>query len=399
MCPIVGLTDTVRPALPTIGKLRKGGEAQRNSSGQVVKMGPDLSHFRFTSDRAEVAAAFEDAYGETPALVRIYLPYADVDRNFACWREKWSQGGLVHRCDGETMQIWLGPDGQYHKTPKPCDGGCDEVGRLSVIVPELVQAGYVGYVTLETHGIHDLLSIQGSLLAAAEARAGNDLGLRGIQWNLRRVQERISTPAGNGKRARREKWLVKLEPAADWVQLQLQAAHNATMMLPAPSREAARMHEQEADVVPVDPATGEIIEGTAREVPADTATTAGSNGQAKPPAETHTAQAEQATKATGTTTQTTEAEKPKKKMSLADWHAWWQTKLEEAKALGITGVAPLPEGATPSQIVERGKGLKILMDEKIAERDAILADQAVAAGEDEATEAAYEAIESGEPAF
>jgi hypothetical protein len=259
--PIKGLTDSVQAAFPRIGKLRKGGEAKRNQQGQVVGMGADLDHFRFSSDRPEVVAAFEEAYGEAPALVTAYLPYADVERNFQCWKEKWAAGGLVHRCDGETMTVWQGSDGRYYRTPKPCDGGCDEVGRLSLIIPELVRAGFVGYVVLETHGINDLLSIQASLMAALESRAGNQLGLRGIQWTLRRVKEKVSTPMGNGRRARRDKWLVKLEPAADWVQLQLQTAHNATMMLPAPSAQPAAV--QASQTVQVDPESGEIIDSTA----------------------------------------------------------------------------------------------------------------------------------------
>ncbi len=249
--PIRGLTDTVRPAFRTIGKLRKGGEAKRTTDGKMIKMGDDLSYFRFTSDQPEVIEAFADAYGRTPALVRAYLPYPLVDDNFSCWKEAWSQGGLVHRCDGQTMTIWLDDKGKYQRTPKSCDGGCDEVGRLTLIIPELLRAGYVGYVCLETHGLNDLLSIQACLLAAFASRMGNPLGLRGIEWNVRRVKEKISTPMGNGKRARRDKWLVKIEPAADWVQLQLEHAHAETMALPAPISTPER-------VIDVD--TGEIIE-------------------------------------------------------------------------------------------------------------------------------------------
>ena len=261
--PIKGLTDSVQAAFPRIGKLRKGGEAVRDNNGNVTRMGKDLEYFRFTSERPEAQAAFEEAYGENPALVTAYLPYATAEANFACWKEKWKAGGLVHRCDGETMTIWMGPEGQYHREPKPCDGGCDEVGRLSLIIPELVKAGFVGYVTLETHGINDLLSIQASLLAAFDARGGNPLGLRGILWSLRRVKEKISTPMGNGKRARRDKWLVKLEPAADWVTLQLQSAHNATMMLPPPRPEPAQLTAGDGSMI--DHETGEIVGGPSRD--------------------------------------------------------------------------------------------------------------------------------------
>ncbi len=249
--PIKGLTDSVQAAFPRIGKLCKGGPATRSTDGKMIRMGEDLDHWRFTSDQPEVVAAFEDAYGEAPVLVNAYLPYADVDRAFQTWKEKWAAGGLVHRCDGETMTIWLDDKGKYQRTPRPCDGGCDEVGRLALLIPELVSAGFVGYVTAETHGLNDLLSIQASLMAAAESRIGNPLGLRGIQWRLSRRKEKVSTPMGNGKRGRRDKWLVKLEPAADWVQLQLQQAHAETMALPAPSGIQERV---------VDLETGEIIE-------------------------------------------------------------------------------------------------------------------------------------------
>ncbi len=246
---IIGLTDTVTAAFPTIGRLRKGGPAP-TKDGKITKPGPDLQYFRFTSEQPEVVAAFMDAYGGTPALVRAYLPYPDVETNFSCWKEKWVAGGLVHRCDGQSMTIWLGQDGKYQRGAKACDGGCDEVGRLALIIPELVRAGYVGYVTLETHGLNDMLSIQASLMAAWASRAGNPLGLRGIEWNVRRVKEKISTPGENGKRVRRDKWLVKVEPAADWVQLQLEQAHATTMALPAP-RAVERT---------IDTETGEIVD-------------------------------------------------------------------------------------------------------------------------------------------
>lgn len=232
--PIKGITDSVQAAFPRIGRLRKGGP-KRVKDGKEY-MGADLTYFRFVSDRPEVQAAFTAAYGDKPALINCYLPHAGIEDNFSTWKERWAAGGLVHRCDGETMVLWLGEDGRHYRTPKPCDGGCDEVGRLSLWIPELMRAGYIGYVTLETHGINDLLSIQASLQAGLETRGNNDL--RGIEWRLYRIAETISTPLGPnapGKRARREKWLVKLEPAPQWVALQIEAARaGAYRALPAP---------------------------------------------------------------------------------------------------------------------------------------------------------------------
>lgn len=221
---IKGLTDNVLPAFPRLGKLRKGA-AQENG-----RLGKEQSFWRFASERTDVSAAFTAAFGAQPVAITIYLPYTTVAENFTTWREEWTAGGMVHRCDGENMTIWRTPTGHYDSTPRPCPNAgqdkpaCKPVGRLTVIIPELIQAGYVGYVTMETHSLNDLLSIQASLLAVAEARGHNDMGLRGVPFVLRRVPELISTPGEDGKRVRRQKYLVKLEPLADWVALQLEAS-------------------------------------------------------------------------------------------------------------------------------------------------------------------------------
>lgn len=255
MSPIVGLTDTVMPSFPRLGKLRKGGEKQqRTRNGKTYEIyGEDLPYFRFTSDRPDVMAAFRQAYGDQPTALAVYLPYTTIEQNFATWKEKWARGGLEHRCDGVTMTIWQ-EAGKYVQGAKPCPykdtpdhkDACKEIGRLTVILPELWRAGFVGYVTMETHSLHDIMNIQASLLATLEARGDNPMGLRGIEFTLRKSLETISTP-GDGQRVSRDKYLVRLEPMATWASLQLQAAQQAAMgMLPAPRT--------------VDQATGEIID-------------------------------------------------------------------------------------------------------------------------------------------
>lgn len=248
--PIKNLTDNVIPSFGVIGKLRKGGEKiEIKVEGKTrFKYGEDLDHWRFTSDRPEVEAAFTNAFGEKPRNIKVFIPHATPEEAFSTWCEVWSATSLQHRCDGETAFIWL-ENGKYKRGSKPCPGGHkdgdplnDAVGRLNVIIPELVQAGYVGYVTMETHGKHDILSISKSLQAVYESRRDNPLGLRGVMFDLRRVQEEVSTPgfgaqAEAGKRSKVKKWNVKLEPAADWVRLQLEMAHNQTMMLDEPMKQ------------------------------------------------------------------------------------------------------------------------------------------------------------------
>ncbi len=226
---IKGLTDNVIPRFPRLGKLRKGGEKPATGN----KPGAELSYFRFTSENPAIVGAFHDAYGTQPAMLRVYLPYPSTEMNFSTWKEAWAAGGLVHRCDGETCQIWRTPDGKYSQEPKPCPGGCKEVGRLEVILPELITAGFVGYVTLETHSLHDLMNITATLEAVRQSAQDRPNGLQGIEFVLRRKKERISTPDGKGGRASREKWLVSIEPVPSWAQTYLAMA-SSTLAIDAP---------------------------------------------------------------------------------------------------------------------------------------------------------------------
>jgi hypothetical protein len=267
MMPIRNFTDTIQPRFPRLGKLRKGGERveKTNDKGQkYLTYGEDLDHFRFTSDRPEIIEAFQDAYGETPRTIQVYLPYASPEEAFPTWCELWSTSGLQHRCDGELMVQWL-ENGKYVRGSKPCAGGHekgdplnDAIGRLDMVIPELIEAGFVGYVTLETHSKNDIIAILSTLRAVYESRQGNELGLRGIMFNLRRVQETISVPGygkQEGKRSRANKWLIKLEPAADWVRLQIEMAHASQMELGPGEKLIALPSGEKADVV-----TGEIVD-------------------------------------------------------------------------------------------------------------------------------------------
>lgn len=250
MSPIVGLTDVVTPRLPSLGKLRKGAEKPERGPGR------DLEYFRFDGVKPEINDAFEAIYGSAPGALTVYLPFQTADENFATWQEEWAAGGLVHRCDGRTMNIWREGAG-FSRGAKACpyatgekqrttkNPGCDEIGRLQVLLPDLIKAGHVGTVTLETHSKHDMLNILG-VLKDVEAR-GRDL--RGVPFTLYRRQEEVSTPGEDGKRVTRKKWLVFIEPAAAWVQVRLAIAHASAMALPS------------GDVV--DGETGEILESAA----------------------------------------------------------------------------------------------------------------------------------------
>lgn len=246
--PIRGLTDQVESRFPRLGKLRKGilvDTGKRTRDGKPIMRPKDLDHFRFTSDQPEIEEKFRESFGDKPRSLRVYLPHPTAEQNFQTWQEEWSAGGLVHKCDGQEMIRYRNENGLLVTERKPCpywtgekqrtasNPGCLPVGRLSVILLELVEAGYVGYVTLETRSKNDIVNIMASL-REAEAHcmaAGNAMGLRGIEFRLWRQQEMISTPTPDGKRARRASWLVLLAPSVNWARRQYQIAQQAAMGL------------------------------------------------------------------------------------------------------------------------------------------------------------------------
>src|SRR5262245_30506793 len=141
---IIGLTD--RPAsFPQIGVLRKGGpKKQIEKNGRVVdSYGADLKHFRFDSDDTEATKRFAEIYGDEPRSIRVFVPFRTTAENCEAWKEAWTASSLQHRCDGQTMVRWLTPQGRYSDEPKACPGGCKQVGRLKVIIPELRRLAYV----------------------------------------------------------------------------------------------------------------------------------------------------------------------------------------------------------------------------------------------------------------
>ena len=237
--PIKGLTNQA-PQFPLIGELRKGAPKPENGN----RPGKDLTFFRFTSDLPDVVEAFEAAYDGEPRLINVFLPFQYVDENWEAWQEEWVAGGLKHRCDGEYVVRMLNDDGTY-TDPAPetvkCPGGCKPSGRLKVIIRELGRLAYVLVLTTSKWDIHNL---DGQLRALYEIKRD----LRGIPLQLRRRPERKSMPQGK-KRVRREMWLLSIEAAPTYVQLQL-AAQEAAALPQLP---------ETTDTIVVDVATGEIV--------------------------------------------------------------------------------------------------------------------------------------------
>lgn len=254
--PIKGLTDknSVTPRFTRLGKIRKGVKQVDPKTGKERMI--DLDFFRFTGEgqhAAEIERAFHDAYGAEPVMIRVFLPFATVDENWQTWMEEWGASGLIHRCDGEFMVQWQNPDLTYSKDydchqRKPCPycsgekerteqkPGCDHVGRLAVMIPELLELGYLGYVTVETHSINDLANITASLTdaynKAQDAHRPN--GLQGIEFSLRREFEQIGVryfnqKAGKYIKTRGDKWMIRIDPSREWALAQIETSRRMAL--------------------------------------------------------------------------------------------------------------------------------------------------------------------------
>lgn len=246
---IKGLT-TKEASFPCIGKLRKGSPKQtrQNKEGKSYEIqGKDLDHFRFDTKDSRALEDFTRAYGAEPREVNIFFPCPTADENFFTCKEEYAAGGLKHRCDGEFVSVLQvegrSPKGDLRATyqrhfaaPMPCPGGCKEVGRLKVIIPELNR---FAYVTVETHSLNDISNLY-QQLTAIEMTFGN---LQAVPFVLKRVPVEISTPVENSmKRARRESWLLSVEVDPEWSALRLSgmrqhaiaSARALTTIAPAP---------------------------------------------------------------------------------------------------------------------------------------------------------------------
>src|SRR3990167_2989649 len=94
---IKGLTDRGM-AFPEIGQIRKG--APKTDKGYV---GKDLDYLRVEFDEREVKAAetFNSVYEKKPHLIRIILPFNDINRMWDAYLEAYTAGRMVARSDGE----------------------------------------------------------------------------------------------------------------------------------------------------------------------------------------------------------------------------------------------------------------------------------------------------------
>lgn len=267
---IKGLTDTasVAPRWSRLGKLRKGAPKPEKGPGR------ELPYWRFTAEGRNAAAieqAFTSKFGKEPVAVEVFLMAATPDDAFPSWMEFWKQSSLERRCDGETCHLRR-VGAQMVRQPVACicaqemakapnsKPNCVKVGRLSVVIPALIEAGFIGEVVVETHSGDDLRTLAARLSVVYQTALQYGGDLRGVPFILSREPVAMSTPRDNGERVKATKYQVRLEPAQAWTSRALEQTRTASLALASGERMAIAAPTAAALPAPrpIDMTTGEI---------------------------------------------------------------------------------------------------------------------------------------------
>ncbi len=246
MAPMLDIQAKIEPSFPRLGVIRKGGPKGERQPGK------DLDYFRLDS-APDVAAVYTALGDPQPREMRIFLPFDDLDRVFRAYHELYIAGTLLCQGDGERIVYLRNPDGQllvrggvalvdFANNGKtgftrgevvPCPGmahglyprcaKCKPHGYLMAIIPEVRRFGFYEF---KTTSFYDILNLTGNLRAIMAINHGK---LTGVPLVVRRAPQMISTPMPDGKRARREKWLLTVEADPAWVERMV----NSWQVLPA----------------------------------------------------------------------------------------------------------------------------------------------------------------------
>lgn len=230
------------PQFPEIGQIRKGKKRDPDKPHEKLE---DLDYFRIEVDEEEAGALMQiqKTYGLKPKELDILLPFPMVEQNWITWREAYLAGGLIHRCDGETVQYEIdnrtgekiveegltkdgkqkfcngkAPVGTYEREREGKKQAvpffCKPVGRLKLILPVL---GRAVFFTLLTSSQWDIIHLDEQLNALVLMNGK----LSGIPLKLRRRDRAVSCPMPEGKRVRRTKSLLSIEADPEWTKRKL----------------------------------------------------------------------------------------------------------------------------------------------------------------------------------
>jgi len=255
---------------PEIGRIRKGAPKEEGAAPK------DLDYFRVDIFPHEEKAIedFSRHYPDEPKEINIRFPFNEINSVWMTALEAYTAGAMYAQSDGE-IYIYLKDgmtgdilvkDGIDLETgePRPYKEDepathytnskgekiplhCKPTGRLRVMIAELKRAAFF---TVVTNSWNDIEQITAQLNGLDALSNGN---IQGLPIQLKRRPKMVSTPGANGKRVRREKYLIELEVDPEYT--------------------AARFDELKRQVMPSLSDGGETIDAEIKEIPATNAPT------------------------------------------------------------------------------------------------------------------------------
>lgn len=228
--PIIGKTDAAtalhNPLYPVGFRVYAGEPKQGNKPGRNLQ---ERFRVEFEAGFKYLEPLFIRLYGSlTPErLDGVVFPYQSADSAFDTWNYHHVSGGLVRKCDGETIvQQYTGKGTGFDFTPQPCIRAqgkvceCKARGQLKFMLSELVRESGVMCIGIfwtssanNIPVIHSALSIQAQLTG---------LGFR-VPFTLYRYKASITKPVKDG-RGKVDDWLVGLTPEAAFMRAAMNAA-------------------------------------------------------------------------------------------------------------------------------------------------------------------------------
>lgn len=281
-----------RSRFPEIGRIRKGASKKDTPKGEFPA---DLTYFRIDYDETdpnfeETRETVLEHYGPMPKALHVMLPFDKVEDNFDGFREAYRASGMIFQGDffpdeSNQYRVWYrvnlqtgekevvgGVPVEFYDPSKPIglNDKREEIyaeprGRLRVILTALNRLAFFTAVTGSAYDV----SFLDEQLGGIETFHGS---LRAVPLIFRRTPVMISTPSGpDGKRAKREKWLLNIEADPTWVkQRLLQSRLESLPQLKAPVD--AEFYELPAPMTPQDETEtleelngGEVVEGQVTE--------------------------------------------------------------------------------------------------------------------------------------
>lgn len=298
MNPSYSTTPKQSIAFPEVALIRKGNPKSGNTVGKDLN---DKFRVQFYPgvDPA-ILKTFTEAYGQQPARIKAFIPFPHISEAFSSFNEAHNAGRMVAQADETHYLVKRDPlTGRYEvrygepftpyepgdkityaRNGKTIELPLKTTNRLRLVIPEIIETGRLVTFTFKSTSLYDRFNLQEQLGAIqALANTLNRGNAAGIPFWLYRAEREITWNKPDGTAARIKKWLVHLEPDADWVKnawqrmSQMALTGGASFALPTGGTAPLEVDEdfgEEKEEDDNDFFGEEPLETTARDVPPPT---------------------------------------------------------------------------------------------------------------------------------